>query len=278
MRDERGYILLTALLALMALSLLGARMVSLARSSMQTTAQRHDSAVLEAAADGAVDRAVFDLLRSAAKREPSSLDYSIDLPGVRVYVTCGDLGGRINPNLASPRLFSALLRDFGAGTAKADRIAAALVDARTPGAGTSAGPFEDVGRLAGVAGMTPDLLVAVAPHLSVWWPSAPDPALAAAAVRRALTEADEMELAAATRPEGRVIRIEVKAVTASGRTLTRRAVVRLGLGLDGRSWHVLASRWCTDIRAVVEAPCPRLNAVVGPPAWGPTMVGLMIEP
>lgn len=240
MRDQRGYILLTALLALILLSLLGARMVLLARSSMQTTAQRQDSTVLEAAADGAVDRAVFDLLRSAYGRRAPSLDYAIDLAGARVHIACRDLGGRVNPNLASPRLFSALLLVVGSNIPTADRVTAALITARSPRAGATAGPFEDVSGLASLAGMTPDLLAALAPHLSTWWPGAPDPALADAAVRRALTEADEMELAAATRPEDSVMLIEAKAIVASGRTLTRRAVVRLGLGLDGRSWHVLA--------------------------------------
>jgi hypothetical protein len=68
----------------------------------------------------------------------------------------------------------------------------------------------------------------------------PDPALADTAVRQALTEAEEMDLAAATRPEQRVVRIEATATVASGRTRTRRALVRLDLGLDGRSWHMLA--------------------------------------
>lgn len=240
MRDERGYILLTALLALIVLSLLGARMISLARISTQTAAQVHDRAVLEAAADGAVDRAVFDLLRSAASRQAASLDYSVDLPGARAHITCRDLGGRINPNLASPHLFSALLRVLGADGPTTGRVTAALLALRTPRVGAAAGPFEDVGELAGMPGMQPDLLAALAPHLSVWWPGSPDPTLADAAVRRALTEADEMDLAAATRPEDRVVRIETTATVASGRTLTRRAVVRLGLGLDGRSWHVLA--------------------------------------
>jgi general secretion pathway protein K len=240
MRDERGYILLTALLALFVLSLLGARMISLARISTEITAHMQDQAVLEAAANGAVDRAVFDLLQSAASHRATLLDYSVNLPGARVHITCRDQGGRINPNLASPQLFSALLQVLGADGATAGRVTAALLALRTPRAGAAAGPFDDVAGLAGLPGMEPDLMAALTPHLSVWWPGAPDPTLADAAVRRALSEADEMDLAAATSPEDRVVRIEATAMVASGRTLSRRAVVRLGLGLDGRSWHVLA--------------------------------------
>ena len=250
MRDERGFILLIALASLAVLALLGARMLSLARTGIQIAALRQDSAVGEAAADGAVNRTVFELLRSPAGRRVPIWNYSIDLQVGRVQVTCRELGGRINPNLASPRLFGALLEVLGSDGTTAARVTDALLAARSRwgapvGPATGAmGPFEDVAGLADLPGMTPELLAGLAPHLSVWWRGAPDPILADAAVLRALAMSDEWDLAAATRPEEHLVRIEAVVTLRSARTVTRRAVVRLGLGLDGRSWRWLA--WDRD--------------------------------
>lgn len=251
MRRERGFVLLTALLILIVLSLLGARMVSLARIDTQTARLRLEAALLEAAADGALRHAIFDLLAAGAQR-----GYVLALPGARAVIRCENLGGHINPNLATPALFRGLLLAVGADPATAGRLAAALATLRGPradgvirvaAAGQGPGPaspepgnFETVAGLAVLPGMTPALLAALAPHLSVWWPGPPDPAQAGPAVRRALAEAGEQDLAAATRPQERVVRISASLTSPTGRRLVRRIIVRLGLALDGSSWRILA--------------------------------------
>lgn len=232
-RCERGFVLLVALLALIVLAALGAGMVSLTRGGVQVVTLRRDSAVLEAAADGAMHRAVFNLLRSEAGQRTQGMTYDMTLPGAKARIRWQELGGRVNPNLASAALFEALLVTSGADRATSGRVGAALLAAR------ASVPFEDVAALAGLPGMTPALLAALAPHLSVWWPGPPDPALADPSVGRALALAGEEDLAAATRPEERVVQIEATVAGTSGRTMVRRAVVRLALGLDGLSWHVL---------------------------------------
>jgi general secretion pathway protein K len=52
-------------------------------------------------------------------------------------------------------------------------------------------PIQDVSELAGVLGMTPEILQRLLPHLSVYAPDAPDPTLADAVVARALVDAGE---------------------------------------------------------------------------------------
>lgn len=248
--------MLTALLSLMALSVVCTHLVSIARISTETAASRREGAALQAAADGVVRMAVFDLLRTSSAQ--SSLDRTIvmQLPDGRAVVRLRDQGGRINPNLASPQLFKALLIAVGIDDTTADSMTAAQVMAITlPSSGDTAAlpgggqrgntprpplPFGDLSDLARLPGMTSARLRLLAPHLCVWWRGLPDPGLADPLVKLALARAGETSFAAATHPNERVVEIDTIVTASSGRIVTRSAVVRLGVGLNGVSFHFLA--------------------------------------
>lgn len=249
-RSDSGYVLFTALLALMTLSLLCSQIVFFSYIGTRMAAARRDGAAIEAAADGVVRQTIFNLLRTDTRRRVLERTYTVSVPGADATVRLQDLGGRVNPNLASPALFRALLMLVGADDTTADWIMAAQIAARaskptgaflvSATAVPPPGPFDDISELGGLRGMTPALLAALAPHLSVWGNVLPDPVLADPAVRRALDLSGEAAFAAAMRPDERIVRIEAMVKGPGGRSVTRRAVVRLGLGLDGLSWHLLA--------------------------------------
>ena len=97
-----------------------------------------------------------------------------------------DEGAKADLNTAPPRLMSALLRGFGAGSEEADHIAAAITEFSRPATnvaldditfrayaaegrvyGPKKGPFETVLELDQVIGMRFDLLRAVLPYVTV---------------------------------------------------------------------------------------------------------------
>ena len=110
-------------------------------------------------------------------------------------VTCGspDEAARINPNLASPALIEALLRVLGSdppraaarprrsptGSARRRPRARGHVQSRIPAAGLDYGPpglaARNPRRTRQVLGMTPALLAALRPHLTLYGPPDPEP-------------------------------------------------------------------------------------------------------
>jgi general secretion pathway protein K len=115
---------------------------------------------------------------------------------------------RINLNTASATLLRALIIQVGGAPALANRLAATILDWRTSGANPRAGgakaadyraagraygppgsPFQSVGELADVLGMTADLFARLEPHLTVLTDGDPDMSTRDLAVARALTDA-----------------------------------------------------------------------------------------
>jgi general secretion pathway protein K len=118
-------------------------------------------------------------------------------------VRVADEAARINPNLASPTLLAALLQVTGSDEGSARRLAAAIGEwVGAAGSGRSADamaeeyrgagldyappgePFETLGELRRVLGMTPGVFAAIRPHLSLFAPAEPslahaDPLVAA---------------------------------------------------------------------------------------------------
>ncbi|WP_428488491.1 general secretion pathway protein GspK [Rhodopila sp.] len=190
------------------LALLGTQIVAAGRSDTQLADNLKQEAVLQAAADGAVAHVMFSML---AARDPQfQLDgvvREIRVGPTPVLVRVENEADRINLNTASTALLRALIIDVGSAPAVADRLAIAIVDwhnqtndtrqnaAQAPqyrAAGRSYGPpgtpFESVGELADVLGMTPALFERLAPHLTVLTDDDPDMTTHDPVVARALTD------------------------------------------------------------------------------------------
>ncbi len=253
---ESGFALLIVLWTLVPVALLFVMLAAAACSDAQLTANLRSAAEIEAVADGAIYTAVFDLLQrgGAAPGSPPSLGR---LSGAEASVQVVDQSGLVNPNIASPDLLGALLLRLGADPAQARRIAGAVADWRAPGrrsarrglkaaqyqaAGLSYGPpgtpFETLGELGDVLGMTPALLAALAPHLTLYSDSDPDPALADPVVRAALRDLGFGERGDPATSQ--TVRITAVAQRPAGVRAIRSAVVRIGPSPNGHGWRVLA--------------------------------------
>ena len=249
---KRGFALLIVLWTLVPVSVLFLTLAGTARSDSRLSFNLRDAAKLQAAADGGINTALFGLLRSAGATAPLRLQIGDAAVGVRIT----SLGGLVNPNTATPELLRAVARRSGAEAAQATQVALAIVDWRTPGQtpqlngaksaqyraagrdyGPPGAPFESLGELRDVLGMTPALFEALRPNLSLYTDRPPDPALAPPLVRAALSD-----LGAVGRPGdgGNVFRITAEAAGGSGSRSVRAATVRFGPSAAGRPWTVLA--------------------------------------
>ena len=256
---ERGFALLIVLWTLVLVSLIATRVTAAGRSETRLADNLRVAAVLEAAADGAVHEAVFRMLDlGPGGWRADGVARRLSVPGAVVTVLPEDQAGRINPNLASPELLSALLRELGADTLRADAVAGAMLDWRFPNAAARPGgakaaayraagrdygppemPFRSVGEVGAVLGVTPELLALLAPHLSVFTLGEPDPGLAAPPVLAALRRlAGGSALVPLRRDGARVVQVTATAQGASGGSFARRAVVRVGDG-GGQPFQVL---------------------------------------
>jgi general secretion pathway protein K len=128
---ERGFALLVVLWTLVLVSLIATQVTASGRGAVQVASNLRIAAVLEAAADGAVHEAIFRMLDPSeqgwrADGEPRALPF----PGGVVTIRLRDEAGKLNPNVASPELMAALLRQFGLDLQRATRLAAAIADWR----------------------------------------------------------------------------------------------------------------------------------------------------
>ncbi len=176
-----------------------------------------------------------------------------------------DEAARINPNLASPALLEALLDAVASNREQAAEIAAAIaewvgakkgprslsgINADYLAAGLNYGPpgeplhsIEELGR---VRGMTPELLAALRPHLTLFGPGVPDadggdPVVALAVAEAARTSAGLAPPLALSDPSSGVItaRISATAKGPGGAVSSRLAIARIGPGVP-RGYAVLA--------------------------------------
>lgn len=252
---ESGFALLIVLWTLVPVALLFIMLTAAARSDAQLTANLRSAAELEATADGAIYSALFDLLqRGVASRNGPPL--AMRLAGADVLVEVGNESGLVNPNTASPGLLGALLVRLGADPAQAFSVASAVADWRTPGRrsaqngakaaryqaagldyGPPGAPFESLSELGEVLGMTPALLQALAPHLTLYSDGDPDPASADPVVQAALR--DLGTAAVASEAESRVVRITAMARRPNAARVTRRAIIQIGPSPNRRGWRVL---------------------------------------
>ena len=258
---QRGFALLLVLWSLALLALLGTHVTAIGRTEAQLAANLRVAAAAEAAADGALHQAIFHLLDPSPTRWwPDGILREIALPdSARGLVRIESEQGKVNPNLATPRLLEALLLHLGAEPRTASSLAAAILDWRTAGprpggakepqyraAGRDYAPpgrpFESVEELGLVLGMTPALLARLSPFLSVYQGGEPDPRLAHPVVLQAMRTALGAEDLAADPDATPVVTITATALLPGGARFTRQAQVRLGSGGRSRGWQVLTWR------------------------------------
>jgi general secretion pathway protein K len=257
--NSRGFALLIVLWALVLLALIVAELGTSGRMEAKIARNLMANAEAEAAADGAVNEAIFHLSDSSDQGwQPDAAPRRMQVGPVPVELRIADESGKINPNLSSPDLLQALLVVLGVENNQAQVITQNILDwrggeaaaqqaavvQRYQGAGLkyqpSFAPFETVDDVALVLGMTPDVAARLLPHLSVHQIGIADPARADPIVARALAQLSSSS--PATQPQipvaYRSVTITAAARTNEGAQFTRRAVVRLGPGLP-RGYSVL---------------------------------------
>ena len=253
MRGQRGFALIIVLWSIGLLALLAVGVVGNASREAMLTSTLRAQAVARAAADAVLSEKVLEMLQSGSI-DPAPRRFGT----AAVAVNAVDLSGRMNPNIASTRMLQGLLLRLGMAPQTAESLAAAIADWRTPGlspsphgakaaqyraAGMTYGPpgrpFQHLDELGYVLGMTPAILAALKPHLTLWSTSDPDPAAADALVLGALRSAG-IQPVAAVNTQARVIAFTATATLPDAPQVTRRAVIRFGFSPDGRGWRVLA--------------------------------------
>lgn len=257
-RRQAGFALLIVLWSTGFLALLALHMTSAGRTELKLAANVRDAASAEAAADAGVFAAIFHSLDPATRWAADNALHQDALGRFALAIRIEDENGKVNPNFAPADLLAGLIAASGASPDTAKTVAAAIVDWRDPGAKArtldryrAAGrsfapaglPFRDTAELGQVIGMTPALLAALGPHLSVYADAGltyahADPVVQA--VTRALNggAAPPADLS----PPPAVITITATAGAADGARFTRRATVALGPDPAGRLFRILAWR------------------------------------
>jgi general secretion pathway protein K len=256
---QQGFALLIVLWSLVVLALLGSQILTTARRDAQIARNMLESAELEAAANGAIQQAIYAVLDGTnrhwnADGVPRTLRIGRTLVSARVE----DEADKVNPNIASAELLQALLHQVGADPTTAAGVAAAVVEwrlaggtARQPGPalaryvaagrdyGPSGAPFVSLEELGAVLGMTPDLLARLAPHVTLFTEDDPTSATRDPVVAQALLGLGQQgtgdENAAAS-----LVSIAVDARAPNRSRYTARVVVRFNARPEGRRYDVLA--------------------------------------
>ena len=194
MRRQRGFALIIVLWGVVALALGAAILTATGRRSLAEAEAAGRTAQAAAAIDSAVQQSIFHLLADGQPHWVPGSTHAIPIGNLVVDVAIVDQAGTINPNTASAPLLAALLVVLGRSTADADALANSIVEWRTEArlvnertsattryraAGLAyappAAPFQSIGELGLVLGMTPDLLARLRPGLSLWWDGGPRP-------------------------------------------------------------------------------------------------------
>ena len=208
---QRGFALLIVLWTLALLALIGSQILAAARQDTQLARNLLDAASLEAAANGAVQHAIFALLDSSNRHwNADDVTHTIRVGQALVAVRIEDESDKVNPNFASAELLQALLVQVGANPATAATVAASITEWRVAGGAPgkpdattaryiaagreyapSGAPFTSLDELDAVLGMTPDLLARLRPHLTVFTDGDPNAATHDPMVAQALAAAGE---------------------------------------------------------------------------------------
>jgi len=262
-RQNSGFALIIVLWTLVLIAFIAAHLTASGRTEIRIAGNLVANAVTQAAADGGIFEAVFNL-SNPQPDERWPVDGSVRelvIGNSRVRVRLEDEAWWINPSTASPALLEALLRATGSDPETARRLAIAigewvgdsslvprpqnLVLADYQAAGLDYGPpgaaLETLDELGRVLGMTPATLAALRPHLTLFGPPQPSAATADPVVAAALAEASQGPAVSADQPPPDVLTTRITAIAfgPSNARVTRSAIVRLGAALP-RGYEVIA--------------------------------------
>ncbi len=182
-RGERGFALVIVLWTIVLITLVVTAMTASGRSEVREVAAQRSAAVARAAADGAMEEAIFHL--AARQWDPASGPHRLQIGGTAVQVEVEDEAGKPALNGIPSEMMTALLQEVGVPPAQAAVLSAAMDNftqgtvgpsareaAATPYAavglpyGPSQQAFRSLGEVGLVLGMTPDILARLAPHVS----------------------------------------------------------------------------------------------------------------
>ena len=259
---DQGFALLLVLWSLVLLTLITTRLIAGGRDEARLGSNLRAAAEAEMLADAAVHEAMFHMLDASAPWAADGKPRQLSLPGGTVALRIEDQAGLVNPNQAPDALLQALLHSAGADAGTARSLAAAIMDWRTLGSsarqfgakapeykaagrdyGPADAPFRSVDDLGLVLGMTPALMARLAPHMTVLYEGDPDATLAGLVVLQALRDAaGQADLGGGRGTGNRTVAITADAAGRSGGRYVRRAVLRVGAGVDGRPYQVLEWR------------------------------------
>jgi general secretion pathway protein K len=268
-RTDRGFAILLVLWLLVLLSAIALHLTATGRSELRVAFNVTAAASAEALADAGIAQTVFALTdpNPDGRWSMDGRVHEVALGDGRINVTIRNENGKINPNIAPEQLVAALFHQIGVEQERAAAMAAAITARVRPGIfaplpssgsnsadGTTARasqpmPFDSVDELASLPGMTPEILGAAAPYLSVDSTVSVPPADAAAAI--VLSAEAEFQTrtgvdvigsrdAPGARPRNPTVAIRAVARTASGAQFIREAVVRVDPSI-ARGYLVL--RW-----------------------------------
>jgi general secretion pathway protein K len=263
-RRSGGFALLVVLWTLVLIAFIVAHLTASGRTEMRIAGNLVADAVAQAADDGAIAAAIFNQLEpNPDQRWPlNGQVHELTIGNSRVMVQLEDEAGRINPSAASPALLEALLRTTGSDPESARRLTAAiggwvgselaqrpqnalLAEYRAAGLdyGPPGEPLETLDELGRVLGMTPAVLAAIRPHLTLFGPPQPNPATADPVVAAALAAIPQAPQAPVSGnqppPDQLIVRITATAFGPSNARVTRSAIVRVGAVIPG-GYAVLA--------------------------------------
>jgi general secretion pathway protein K len=250
-RRGDGFALIVVLWTLVLIAFIVARLTASGRTEIRIAGNLVADAVAEAADDGAISAVIFNQLDPNPDQRwpPNGPARELVIGDSRVTVRLEDEAARVNPNSASPALLEALLRASGSDPESARRLATAIGDwvgsaaaarpqeallAEYRAAGRDYGPpgapLESLDELGRVLGVTPAVLAAIRPHLTLFGPPEPNPASADPVVAVALAEISQprqtVPLGNQAPPEPFTMRITALASGPSNARVTRAAIVR----------------------------------------------------
>ena len=206
-RRNGGFALIVVLWTLVLIGFIVAHLTASGRTEIRIAGNLVANSASQAAADGAIFEAIFNISDpQPQQRWPvDGTPRQVAVGSSRVILRVEDEASWINPSAASPALLEALLRVTGSDPGTARRIATAisewvgstpvpgqqdalLAEYRAAGLdyGPPSGPFETLGELGRVLGMTPAVLMAIRPHLTLFGPPEPTPATTDPVVAAAL--------------------------------------------------------------------------------------------
>jgi general secretion pathway protein K len=255
---ERGFALLIVLWTLALLALLGTQSLTAARQDTQIARNLLDAAALQAAANGAVQQAIFAALDTSNKHwAADGITRTIRVGRFPVAVRVDNEAEKINPNTASVALLQALFTAVGVDRATAAGVATSIAEwriASMPGRpndammryvaagrdyGPSGAPFTQIDELSAVLGMTPGLLTRLRPHLTIFTDGDPDLGTTDPVVAQALAMTGQ-----ATGTGVQAI-ADLLSITADAHGMahghfTVHAIVRTNAQAQGRRYEILA--------------------------------------